>query len=280
MSAPLPAARKRKTSGGEEGQAATANQSVTTSARILGELASSSQPLGVSELARRLGESKARIFRHLATMRQVGFVSQDHSGDDYRLGWNIYRLGVAAAEQVGVMRLAERHMRQLRDATGETVALAIPANGEALVVGSVQSERPIALSMRHGVVIPANSSALARVLLAFSGEDIQKRVLARTPRALSESAITDPALLRKRLDAVRQRWWEVATGENVYGVSTLATPVFDQDDAIVAAVGIVAAATSSAKTPDPRLLAAVEDCAAAISAEFNSAAWVRRRAAD
>ena len=55
---------------------AGSNQSVTMSARILGELATSAQPLGVSEIARRLGESKARVFRRLATMEQWGLVSQ------------------------------------------------------------------------------------------------------------------------------------------------------------------------------------------------------------
>jgi IclR family transcriptional regulator, KDG regulon repressor len=277
MSEAASGARKRKHGVDEEGGGAGVNQSVTTSARILAELASSAQPLGVSELARRLCESKPRIFRHLATMRQVGFVSQEHSGDDYRLGWNIYRLGVAAAEQVGVMHLAERHMTRLRNETNDTVALAIPANGEALVVGSVQSDRPISLAVRHGVVIPANSSALARVLLAFSSEEVQKRVLARVPKALSESAITDPALLRKRLVFVNQHWYEVASNENAYGVSTLAAPVFDHDDCIIAAVGIVAPGNTIGKTPDAGLLAAVQGCAAAISADLNSTAWTQRK---
>jgi DNA-binding IclR family transcriptional regulator len=131
--------------------------------------------------------------------------------------------------------------------------------------------------VRHGVVIPANSSALARVLLAFSGEDVQKRVLARTPKVLSEAAITDPALLRKRVAVVHQQWYEVATNENAYGVSTLAAPVFDHDDCIIAAVGIVAPGNAIGRTPDAQLLAAVQGCAAAISADFNSAAWVERR---
>lgn len=261
----------------DEAAAATTNQSVTMSARILGELAGSSQPLGVTELARRLGESKARIFRHLATMRQVGFVSQEHSGDDYRLGWNIYRLGVAAAEQVGLMRIAGRHMTRLRDATQETVAIAIPANGDALVIGSVQSERPIALAVRHGVVIPANSSALARVLLAFAPDEAQKRALSKPLKAFSEASITDPDQLRSRIAFVREHWYEVASNENAYGISTLAAPVFDQDDRVLAAVAVVGSGPTIASGVESGLLAAVQDCAAAISADLNASAWSARR---
>lgn len=262
----------------EEGSAASSNQSVTMSARILGELASSGQPLGVSELARRLGESKARIFRHLATMKQVGFVSQEQAGDDYRLGWNIYRLGVAAADQFGLLRIAQRHMTRLRDLTQETAALAIPAGGEALVVGSVQSERQVAVSIKHGVVIPANSSALGRVVLSFATEDIQKQVLSGPLRSFSQLSIVDPGELKARIDFTVENYYEVAINENGYGIATLAAPVF-AEDRLAAAVAVVGSNLSITKPPEPALLAAVQGCAADISAELNSTAWDQWRAA-
>lgn len=254
------------------------NQSVTMSARILGELASSAQPLGVSEISRRLGESKARVFRHLATMKQCGLVSQEQAGDAYQLGWNIYRLGVAAASQFGLTRIAQRHMTRLRDTTGETTALAIPANGDALVVGSVQSERQVALSIRQGVVIPANSSALGRVVLAFSDDETQKRILDRPLEAFSPEAIVDPVQLRRRLAFVQQHYYEVAINENGYGIATLAAPVFDADDRLAAAVAVIGSPFRITKTPGKALLEAVQDCAASISAELNASAWTQWRA--
>ena len=260
----------------DELASATSNQSVMMSARILGELANSLQPLGVTELARRLDESKARIFRHLATMKQVGFVSQEHAGDDYCLGWNIYRLGVAAAEQFGLMRVAQRHLTNLRDLTQETTALAIPASGDALVAGSVQSERQIALSVKQGVVIGANSSALGRVILAFSPPALQKRVLARPRKAFSPFSLVKPGELEARLERTRANWWEVAVNENAYGIATLAAPVFDEKNNILAAVSIVSSAMKVQEEPDEALIQAVQACAAAISADFNSAAWVLR----
>ena len=256
---------------------ATTNQSVTMSARILGELANSPQALGVTELARRLDESKARIFRHLATMKQVGFVSQEQAGDEYRLGWNIYRLGIAAAEQFSLTRVAQRHMTALRDQTQETAALAIPASGDALVMASVQSQRQISLSVKDGVVIGANSSALGRVLLAFAPPAQQKRVLTRPLKAFSPYSIVEPAQLQARLDFVQANWWEIAVNENAYGISTLAAPVFDERNSILAAVAVVMPSMAGSQAPDPALVRAVQDCAAAISADFNATAWAQRR---
>src|SRR5690606_16947563 len=91
------------------------NQSVAMSVRILDELAAFGQPIGVSELARRLNESKGRVHRHLATMRALGLVSQEAVTERYGLGWKIFQLGSAANESFGIRRIAEEHLVRLRD---------------------------------------------------------------------------------------------------------------------------------------------------------------------
>ncbi|MEI6028689.1 MAG: IclR family transcriptional regulator [Betaproteobacteria bacterium] len=260
-----------------DGDSAGANQSITAAARVLGELAGAGQPLGVTDLARRLGESKARVFRHLATLRQVGFVSQEPGGDRYQLGWNLYRLGMAAGEQFGLARVAQRHMTELRDRTQESTAMAVPAGGDALIVTSIPSERQVALSIKPGVVIAANYSALGRVLLTFADQRVQQQVLARPMLALTPQSLTDPAVLRQRLALIKERWWEVAVNENSYGIATLAAPVFDSANRLCAAVAIVASSLRIAEPADPELLGHVHACAQAISAELGSSAWTTGR---
>lgn len=278
--APVPAAApspapSRTPQPGREPEASPGNQSITAAARVLGELASARQPLGVSELARRLGESKARVFRHLATLRQVGFVDQERDGDRYQLGWNLYRLGIAAGEQYGLEPVALRHMTQLRDSTQETTAMAVPAGGDALVMASVASERQVAISIKLGVVIAANYSALGRVLLAFAEPAVQQQMLARKMVARTAQSITDPARLRERLARIRERGWEVAVNENNFGIATLAAPVFDAHDRPCAAVAIVGSSLRISEVPEPELLEQVQGCAASISAELGSQAWAR-----
>src|SRR5690606_35500088 len=125
--------------------------------------------------------------------------------------------------------------------------------------------------------IGANSSALGRVLLAFAPPAQQKRVLARPLKAFSPCSIVDPAQLQARLDFVQTNWWELAINENAYGISTLAAPVFDERNSILAAVAVVMPSMAGSQAPDPALVQAVQDCAAAISADFNATAWVQRR---
>ena len=66
---------------------ADGNQSVAVSVAVLEALADAGRPLGVTELAARLGESKGRTHRHLSTLRALGLVAQDETSDRYLLGW-------------------------------------------------------------------------------------------------------------------------------------------------------------------------------------------------
>src|SRR5262245_20073759 len=87
--------------------------SVAVVAQILDELAAAQQPLGVTQLARQLQHSKARMHRYLASLRRAGLVEQDAASERYRLGWKLFQLGEAAGQQFDLRRLAEGHLRRL-----------------------------------------------------------------------------------------------------------------------------------------------------------------------
>ena len=58
-------------------------QSVQTAFRILDQLANTRGPVGVTELARALGELKPRVYRHLSTLKRLGVVFQDSRNGGY-----------------------------------------------------------------------------------------------------------------------------------------------------------------------------------------------------
>ena len=65
-----------KIDAGAEGNEVSVH-SVATSFRILDELSAAGRPLRLTEIANLLGETKAKIHRHLTTLRQLGAVEQD-----------------------------------------------------------------------------------------------------------------------------------------------------------------------------------------------------------
>src|SRR5581483_8306260 len=117
----------------EERQGSGVIQSVATAAQIIEALAAAGQPLRLTALANQLGEPKAKVHRHLATLKHLGFVDQDRQTECYRLGPKLAHIGQAAADQFDLRRLAEPYMLRLRDLTRQTIVLSLPASGDAIV---------------------------------------------------------------------------------------------------------------------------------------------------
>lgn len=243
----------------------TTLDSVAVVAQILDELAGARQPLGVTQLARQLEHSKARIHRYLVSLKRLGLVEQDAASERYRLGWKLFQLGEAAGQQFDLRRLADPHLRRLRDLTGLTALLSVPVNGEALVIAAVESERNVCITVKPGNRPAAHCSAQGRVVLAFADEAVQNRLLRRKLEAVTPQSIADPDAVRRRLAAIRERLYEDAPNEVLTGINTLAAPIVRDGDALVGMIGIVG---SIQDIPSPALVQQVDlvrGCAAALS---------------
>src|SRR5688572_21110112 len=77
--------------------------------------------LGVTEIAKRSGNTIARTFRLLATLESASFVQRDKDATTYSLGHIALVLGLAAQEQVSITRLAEKYLDTLQARFNETI---------------------------------------------------------------------------------------------------------------------------------------------------------------
>lgn len=79
--------------------------------------------LGVTELARELGLSKAVVHRILRSLTARGFLQVDAGSRTYRLGPAAVALGARALRDLDMRSVARPVLQQLRDRTGETTTL-------------------------------------------------------------------------------------------------------------------------------------------------------------
>jgi IclR family transcriptional regulator, KDG regulon repressor len=255
---------------------ATAIQSVIVAGRVLEALAAASQPMRLTELANQLGEVKARIHRHLTTLKHIGLVDQDRSSERYRLGWKLVNLGQAAADQFEIRRIAEPYMLKLRDLSHQTVVLSVPANGEAMVVAVMESPTNlVTISVRQGARLPAHASAQGRIVLAFASPDVQNRLLQRKLARLTPRTTIDPAVIRARLAQIREQLYELAPGETLLGITTLAAPLLDHESQLLGTIAIVGSEQFIPEPADVEQVRLVRASAAAISGEFSASAFLK-----
>jgi IclR family transcriptional regulator, KDG regulon repressor len=126
--------------------------------RLLDELALARRPLGVTELSQVVEEPKPRVYRHLASMKQIGVVEQDPVSEKYRLGSKLVVYGTASAEQFDLRAMADPYLTRLRDSTGQTALLSVATHDSALVVSAVESTRRRAGSCLRTWMTPRSSA--------------------------------------------------------------------------------------------------------------------------
>jgi IclR family KDG regulon transcriptional repressor len=213
--------------------------SVRNAARLLKQFSYRERELGVSELARRLDLGKSTAHRLLATLTDEHLLEQNPETGKYRLGMAIYDLGAAVSAHFALHEASVPPMAQLRNATGETVQLAVLDGREVVYVERLDSPHTLRLFLEVGRRNWAYRTGTGKVLLAYLPEDQLDRLLdgwelkAKTPYT-----ITDHELLRKELKEIRRRGWAQNLHESEVGVLSVGAPVRDALGDVVAAMSV------------------------------------------
>ncbi|MES2189787.1 MAG: IclR family transcriptional regulator [Pseudomonadota bacterium] len=244
---------------------------------ILDKLSQAGRPMGVTELAQVMRQPKPRVYRHLASMRQVGVVEQETLSEKYRLGAKLVGYGAAANNQFDLRALADPYLNRLRDTTGESAVLSLADQASALVIASAESGNPVCISVKPGNRVPMHSSAQGRIVLTWCDADTQKKLLKKKLERFTDKSAVDPQQVLERLARIRERLYEDANGEMIEGVNVLAAPIFSAGDELVGVIGIIGAARDVPSPPLPKLLKAVQDTAADISSRLGSELYERLR---
>ncbi|MCW2639217.1 MAG: putative transcriptional regulator, IclR family [Dactylosporangium sp.] len=223
---------------------------------VLDALAEVPEGLSQAELSAQLGLAKPTVSRLVLSMCQLDLLRRDDVRKVYVLGPAIIRWGMAAVNGLELRVVAHPHLEALREATGETVHLAVLDGASVVYLDRLESPQPIRMASRLGATMPAHSTSLGKCLLAYLPADQQRPIVAGPLARRTSKTITDPRLLKRELEQVRARGFAIEAGENEDGVGCVAAPLFDHSAQAVAAISV--------SSPEFRLTAPDQHAAAAV----------------
>ncbi len=168
--------------------------------------------LGVSEIARRSGDSKARAFRLLHTLEARGFLTRSEDGVGYRLGVAALALGTSAAEHLDIVRLSRPMLAELGTKAGETIQLRVRDGRESICVAKWEPGRDIQVNAVIGRRRPLHVGS-SKVLLAYLDEDEREAFLRGPLERFTKNTIVDPKKLRLRFEQIKRAGMSVSRGE-------------------------------------------------------------------
>lgn len=192
--------------------------------------------LGVSELARRANLPKSTVSRIAADLVAQRFLDRD--GDKLYLGVRLFELAQSVEQPRRLRRIALPVMTELRDATGQTVNLAVLEGADVVFVAIVRGEPTSKPLARIGGRLPAHATALGKAILAVSPQDVVDRIIQgrlemRTPHTISEPS----ALLRELVD-IRRLGVATESNECANDRACAASPILGHGGAPIAAISV------------------------------------------
>jgi DNA-binding IclR family transcriptional regulator len=254
--------------------------SVVVASKLLEFLADSGRPQRVTDIAAHLGMTKARVSRHLSTLSDIGMVAKMPDKSGYRLGPTLFRLSNAALDQYEITNIAYRYMVMLRNQISEAILLAIPAGGDALVVSTVASGKPLSPQLVRGTRWSIPTSPSASVILAFSPEFVRERVLARrTERDPGREVVLDSAEQRADFERIQRQFYAFADDPHEAGFSVVSSPVFDHAERLEAALTIVMNRRQGSVNQEARYVKPLKETAIEISRALGSVEMADKMAA-
>ncbi len=201
--------------------------------------------LGIGELAKMTGLSKASAHRYAITMVELGYLEQPPLGSrKYRLGLRVSDLGMSVLNVQLLRTHGHVFLEKLRRQTSYTVSTAVLDNDEVRIIdclpGFCGHAQLLPLKVGLGCRLPAHCTSIGKVLLANLQETERTKALARLKLSRkTPNTITHNRLLSQELEHIREVGFAVSHEEYATGVHAIAMPILS-DGAAVAAVAVVA----------------------------------------
>lgn len=179
----------------------------------------------LSEVAAATGLNPAVARRFLRTLVHLGYAAQ--VGRRFILRPRVLELGAGYFRSMNLAEVAQPHLQQLRDVTGDTASFTTLDGPDVLHICHAPTEGMLRFEITSGSKVPAYVSATGRAMLANLEPGALDAYLARSELvALTTATVTSESELRAELKAVRDQGYSLVVDELDYGVTALGVPVF------------------------------------------------------
>jgi DNA-binding IclR family transcriptional regulator len=219
------------------------NSEVKSAGRILEVLellARANEPLTLRHVVAELGYPKSSAFNLLQTLVSRGYAVRDEP-ERYRLneacrsgpGWT-------SGKDAQLIAVAQPILNRLRDETGESIFLGVPAPGRrAKTIAKAVSRQAIRYDSELAGSFPSYCSAVGRIFLAqLEPKKIDDYLASERLVRHTDQTVVDRAEIRRILTEVRERGYSISDQEVEIGGSGVAAPLHDAGGNVIAALNI------------------------------------------
>ena len=213
----------------------------------------------VADISKKTGMSRAAVRRLLITLERLGYA--EYTGKMYRLKTRVLQLGFSYLTSTSLTTIAQPILEQVTEAVHESSSLSVLDGNQIVYLARSAAKRVMSVDLSVGSRLPAYCTSMGRVLLAALPEEELTAYLDRVElRALTPKTVTDKGLLHEIIRRVQSQGFALADEELELGLRSIAVPVRNRQNRVVAAINIgVHAARVSVGEMTERMLPVLEE---------------------
>lgn len=228
---------KREADGGKKRFAFVA--SLEKGISVLRAFAGVDGPMRLIDIVAATNLERSAAQRLVYTLEEMGLLIQDQRTKLYALSPRVLEFCFAYLRNDRLASAALPYLLEANKACEEAVTLVEPYDTEVYYVTRVPSRHPIAMDVVPGAWFPAWCIAAGRAILAFLPEGQARDIVERSKLVrYTPNTLAGKAQVMEALKKTRQDGFATSKEEYGYGDISIAAPVFDAADNVIAAVSI------------------------------------------
>jgi IclR family pca regulon transcriptional regulator len=198
----------------------------------------------LSEIAERVNLSRAAARRFLLTLENLGYVSLD--GRNFQLTAKVLDLGYGYLSSLSLPEIAQPHLEVLASKVHESASASVLDGTDIVYVARVPIRRIMSVKINIGTRMPAHATSMGRVMLAGLATPNLKAMISNLeiPK-YTRNTITSKSLLLQEINKVKTQGWSINDQELEYGLRSIAVPIFNKTEEIIASINISTTAQSN-----------------------------------
>ena len=226
------------------------------------EFVGANQPVQPSQIVKELELNRTNVHRLLATLVSIGYVVKNQAG--FSLTFKLLKLGRTIPLSKDLRNTAKPHMIELMRKAGENVYLGVLVEDMVFAIDDVKSSNQLTLNPDLTYSYPVHSCASGKLFLSqMSPAERLEFIDALELNKLGANTIIEKRELHRHAELVKKQGYALDLYEFSDEVLSIAAPVFDYEQKIIATIAISGPSTrldeKGLKDHIPELLAAARE---------------------
>ncbi len=237
---------------------------------VLDVIALSPKPLRFTDLLGLVDQPRGTLHRQVSNLIEEGVVLVNADGS-YAPGLRLLKWAARAWSQNSFRIIAEPHVRQLHEATGETVHLGVLSGLEVIYVDKLETNQAVRMHSQVGNASPLYCTGIGKAMLALLDADqCAQRIQQFSYQRHTQATLYTPELLLAEIETIRTQGVAHDREEHEPGIRCVAAGIDGQDTGTIAGVSVTAPSYRIAEDALLRWEILVRETARSIEADMKA----------